>query len=167
MLSNLSYDQIIWMTAFAASLVVSYVLYIASYLTKKRHIDELALIAKAEGRELPSYEIDRVNSYWLGYLAALIIQLVIGTLIGWAALQIVSENLTLGWWTGPAVAAWAAVVGSLIVDKYLIHPIVDGKFYQTVEKGLLESFLAPDKTDPMSDESVRRLVEMLSEVLKK
>lgn len=168
MLSNLSYDQIIWMAAFAASLLVSYVLYIASYLTKKRHIDELALLAKTEGRELPTYEIERINSYWLGYLAALLVQLIMGTVIGWAALQIASENLTLGWWTGPAFAAWAAVIGSLVVDKYLIHPIADGKFYQSVEKGLIESFLTPDrKADPLNDDSVRKLVEILSEAIKK
>ena len=75
-------------------------------------------------------------------------------------------GMHLGWVDGVievgTLAGIAAIVSGLLLDKYLIHPIADGKFMEEVETPLIEKFLgvASDAAED-APEDLKQLAQKL------
>ena len=84
----------------------------------------------------------------MGYRLAAIVAVLAAAAAGWAAAWFVSqEYAALTQVEDCVVAAAGALLGGLAVDRYVIHPIADGKFWEKVEVPIIERFLHPDQGD--------------------
>ena len=93
---------------------------------------------------LESVKIEKSKTFFFGYRLALIGLYFTAAAIGWALGWAVAQDHVLTWVEDAAVAAAGAVVGGLILDKYIIHPIADGSFFERVEDPIVQRFLQDD-----------------------
>ena len=145
-----------------AALVLGYVLYVAAYVKHKTEKQEdyydFAIREKdyciktgEDSREPPADVIlkkEKSESWYIGYRLAAVVAVLAAAAIGWAAAWIASQEYgELTQVEDCIVAAAGALLGGLVVDRYVIHPIADGKFWEKVEVPLIERFLHPDQGD--------------------
>ena len=145
-----------------AAVILGYVLYVAAYVKHKTEKQEdyydFAIREKdfssKSGEEIRDPPADVVlkkeksESWYMGYRLAAIVAVVAAAAVGWAAAWFVSqEYAALTQVEDCVVAAAGALLGGLIVDRYVIHPIADGKFWEKVEVPIIERFLHPDQGD--------------------
>lgn len=90
---------------------------------------------------LESVKIEKSKTFFFGYRLALIGLYFVAAAIGWALGWAVAQDHVLTWVEDAAVAAAGAVIGGLILDKYIIHPIADGSFFEKVEDPIVQRFL--------------------------
>ena len=90
---------------------------------------------------LESVKIEKSKTFFFGYRLALIGLYFAAAAIGWALGWAVAQDHILTWVEDAAVAAAGAVIGGLILDKYIIHPIADGSFFEKVEDPIVQRFL--------------------------
>lgn len=159
-------DWVIVATIGGAALI-GYVTYIAAYVKHKKDKAAAEQSARLEGKSLPSYELEKVDRWFHGYSLALVVEVVLAGVCGWAMVNVVNEVYALNAVTAPYVAFIASVVYGLLIDRFVIHPIADGVFYEKVEQPLIEEFLRPDQGTPQVKDNTERIVELLSELLKK
>ena len=101
---------------------------------------------------------EKVESWYVGYRLAAIVAVVAAAAAGWAAAWFVSqEYAALTQVEDCIVAAAGALLGGLVVDRYVIHPIADGKFWEKVEVPIIERFLHPDQVDVEAPAKVSKL----------
>ena len=127
-----------------AAVLLGWACYVTAYVKHKNDAKDLMNRAQVAGAEVSDWEKirnERSSSWYLGYRLALVGLIIAATAIGWAAAYIVSGEYVLDWAEDAAVAAAAAVIGGMILDKYIIHPIADGKFFEKVEDPLVDYFL--------------------------
>ena len=130
--------------AAVAAVLLGWACYVTAYVKHKNDAKDLMNRAQVAGAEVSDWEKirnERSSSWYLGYRLALVGLIIAATAIGWAAAYIVSGEYVLDWAEDAAVAAAAAVIGGMILDKYIIHPIADGKFFEKVEDPLVDYFL--------------------------
>lgn len=148
-----------------AALVLGYVLYVAAYVKhkteKQEDYYEVAVANKDYSSSIPSDLVlkkEKVESWYMGYRLAAIVAVLAAAAVGWAAAWFVSqEYAALTQVEDCVVAAAGALLGGLAVDRYVIHPIADGKFWEKVEVPIIERFLHPDQGDveaPAIEEAV-------------
>lgn len=145
-----------------AALVLGYVLYVAAYVKHKTEKQEdyydFAIRGKdfcsksgEEIRDPPADVIlkkEKSESWYIGYRLAAVVAVVAAAAAGWAAAWIASQEYgELTQVEDCIVAAAGALLGGLVVDRYVIHPIADGKFWEKVEVPIIERFLHPDQGD--------------------
>lgn len=145
-----------------AALVLGYVLYVAAYVKHKTEKQEdyydFAIREKdycektgEDSREPPADVIlkkEKSESWYMGYRLAAIVAVLAAAAVGWAAAWIASQEYgELTQVEDCIVAAAGALLGGLVVDRYVIHPIADGKFWEKVEVPIIERFLHPDQGD--------------------
>lgn len=145
-----------------AALVLGYVLYVAAYVKHKTEKQEdyydFAIREKdycektgETSREPPADVIlkkEKSESWYIGYRLAAVVAVLAAAAIGWAAAWIASQEYgELTQVEDCIVAAAGALFGGLVVDRYVIHPIADGKFWEKVEVPIIERFLHPDQGD--------------------
>ena len=155
-----------------AAVVLGYVLYVAAYVKHKTEKQEdyydFAIREKdycektgETSREPPADVIlkkEKSESWYIGYRLAAVVAVIAAAAIGWAAAWFVSqEYAVLTQVEDCVVAAAGALLGGLVVDRYVIHPIADGKFWEKVEVPLIERFLHPDQGDVEAPAKVSKL----------
>ena len=90
---------------------------------------------------LESVKIEKSKTFFFGYRLALIGLYFTAAAVGWALGWAVAQDHVLTWVEDAAVAAAGAVIGGLVLDKYIIHPIADGSFFEKVEDPIVQRFL--------------------------
>ena len=145
-----------------AALVLGYVLYVAAYVKHKTEKQEdyydFAIREKdycektgEASRDPPADVIlkkEKSESWYMGYRLAAVVAVLAAAAAGWAAAWIASQEYeALTQVEDCIVAAAGALLGGLAVDRYVIHPIADGKFWEKVEVPIIERFLHPDQGD--------------------
>ena len=163
-----------------AAVVLGYVLYVAAYVKHKTEKQEdyydFAIREKdfcnksgEEIRDPPADVIlkkEKSESWYMGYRLAAIVAVLAAAAVGWAAAWFVSQEYVLTQVEDCVVAAAGALLGGLAVDRYVIHPIADGKFWEKVEVPIIERFLHPDQGDvEASAKAVKKVMEETAPVI--
>ena len=136
--------------AAVAAVLLGYALYVAAYVKHKNEIrDEInkrAVATKDSG--LAPYEtgeerirIEKTTTWYNGYRLALLGLIVTSAAVGWVAAWAVGQDHVLTWVEDAFVAFVGAVIGGFCLDKYIIHPIADGSFFEKVEDPIVQRFL--------------------------
>ena len=136
--------------AAVAAVLLGYALYVAAYVKHKNEIrDEInkrAVATKDSG--LAPYEtgeerirIEKTTTWYNGYRLALLGLIVTAAAVGWVAAWAVGQDHVLSWVEDAFVAFAGAVIGGFCLDKYIIHPIADGSFFEKVEDPIVQRFL--------------------------
>ena len=130
-----------------AAVLLGYALYVAAFVKHRNEIrDEANRGAVWGGKESPADDWlkirkEKTATWYLGYRLALVGLIVVAGAVGWAAAWAVGTEHALTWVEDCAVAAAGAVIGGLVLDKYIIHPIANGRFFEKVEDPIVEYFL--------------------------
>ena len=128
--------------AFVGGLMIASTLYIVGKVKQKYKLLDEKNAAMLAGEEYPSWKLERLETWFKGYRLGLIECMVLSFFVG-AGAAILGAHL--GWVHGAielgALAGLAAIVSGIFMDKYIIHPIADGKFMEQVETPLIEKFL--------------------------
>ena len=145
----------IMITRLIASAVIAVLLGWACYVTAfvkhkndiKDETNRMSVYAKVHSEQYVDIDawdkikIERSSTWYLGYRLALVGLIIVATAIGWATAYFVSGEYEISWVEDCLVAGLGALVGGLVLDKYIIHPIADGKFFEKVEDPLVDRFL--------------------------
>ena len=136
--------------AAVAAVLLGYACYVAAFVKHRNEIrdeiNKMSLAAKNVGQD-PSVSIgqevriEKTSTWYLGYRLALVGLIVVATAIGWAVSWFVGQDHVLTWVEDGALAAAGAIIGGFIADKYIIHSIADGVFFEKVEDPLVQRFL--------------------------
>ena len=136
--------------AAVGAVLLGYALYVAAFVKHRNEIrdtiNKMSLAAKNAGEEPEtslgqSVNIEKTSTWYIGYRLALVGLIVVSTAIGWALGWAIGQDHVLSWVEDAALAAVGAVIGGFILDKYIIHPIADGEFFEKVEDPLVQRFL--------------------------
>ena len=145
MIDNMIDIQISRLIAAAiAAFLLGWACYVAAFVKHKNDAKDLANRAEVAGAEVTDWEkirIERSSTWYTGYRLALLGLIVVSAAVGWAAAYLIGQEYALTWIEDAAIAAVAAVIGGMILDKYIIHPIADGAFFEKVEDPLVDYFL--------------------------
>ena len=149
--------------AFIGGLMIASTLYIVGKVNQKYKLLDEKNAAMLAGEEYPSWKLERLNTWYKGYKLGLIECMILSFFMG-AGAGILGAHL--GWMHGAielgALAGLAAIVSGLFMDKYIIHPIADGKFMEQVETPLIEKFLCIVTDAPEDDpEDLKKLAQKL------
>lgn len=138
--------------AAVAAILLGYACYVAAFVKHRNEIrdslNKAALADKAtKGSVTPNdvydeYKLEKTSTWYLGYRLALVGLIVVATAIGWAVSWFVGQDHVLTWVEDGALAAAGAIIGGFIADKYIIHSIADGVFFEKVEDPLVQRFLS-------------------------
>lgn len=149
--------------AAVGALLIASTLYIVSKIKQEYKVQDEKNTALLAGESYPEWKLERVETWFRGYKLALIECLLLGFFFGVGAGVL---GMRLGWVNGVievgTLAGVAAIVSGLLLDKYLIHPIADGKFMEEVETPLIEKFLgvASDAAED-APEDLKQLAQKL------
>lgn len=136
--------------AAVAAVLLGYALYVAAYVKHKNEkrdaANKTALRAKNDGMEYePTYfmktDLEKTETWYMGYRLALLGLIVTAAAVGWVAAWAVGQDHVLSWVEDAFVAFAGAVIGGFCLDKYIIHPIADGSFFEKVEDPIVQRFL--------------------------
>ena len=137
--------------AAVAAVLLGYACYVAAFVKHRNEIrdslNKAALVDKAtKGSATPNdvfdeYKLEKTETWYFGYRLALVGLIVVATAIGWAVSWFVGQDYVLTWVEDGALAAAGAIIGGFIADKYIIHSIADGVFFEKVEDPLVQRFL--------------------------
>ena len=151
--------------AAVGALLIASTLYIVSKIKQEYKIQDEKNAALLAGESYPEWKLEKVKTWFGGYKLALIECLLLGFFFGAGAGVL---GMHLGWVDGVievgTLAGVAAIASGLLLDKYLIHPIADGKFMEEVETPLIEKFLgiASDAAED-APEDLKQLAQKLRE----
>ena len=145
--------------AFVGGLMIASTLYIVGKVKQKYKLLDEKNAAMLAGEEYPSWKLERLNTWYKGYKLGLIECLLLSFFMG-AGAGVLGAHL--GWVQGAielgALAGLSAIVAGIFLDKYIIHPIANGKFMEQVETPLIEKFLGLVTDAPeVSDEDLKRI----------
>lgn len=150
--------------AAVAAILLGYACYVAAFVKHRNEIkDTVNKYAVSEKINSDQYagpnamdmiRIEKTSTWYLGYRLALVGLIVVATAIGWAVSWFVGQDHVLTWVEDGALAAAGAIIGGFIADKYIIHSIADGVFFEKVEDPLVQRFLqdAPLVVKEVADE---------------
>ena len=149
--------------AFVGGLMIASTLYIVGKVKQKYKLLDEKNAAMLAGEEYPSWKLERLETWFKGYKLGLIECMVLSFFVGAGAGVLAAH---LGWVHGAielgALAGLAAIVSGIFMDKYIIHPIADGKFMEQVETPLIEKFLGVLPVDPEdAPEDLKELAKKL------
>ena len=132
--------------AAVAAVLLGWACYVTAYVKHKNAVKDETNKVRLEEHRCELYEdeeirLSRSQTWYVGYCLALVGLIIASAAVGWAAAYIVSGEYVLDWAEDAAVAAAAAVIGGMVLDKFIIHPIADGKFFEKVEDPMVAYFL--------------------------
>lgn len=155
-----------------AAVILGYVLYVAAYVRHKNEKQEdyysyQIRIKEAKDRS-PADDVwpvpaeatldkEKTDAWYMGYRLAAVVAVLAAAAAGWAAAWFIGQEYVLTQVEDCVVAAAGALLGGLVVDRYVIHPIADGKFWEKVEVPIIENFLHPDQGDVEAPAKVSKL----------
>ena len=138
----------IQITRLIASAIIAVLLgwgcYVTAYIKHKNAImdeENKILLEGSDPYLSDKVRSEKVKTWYIGYRLALVGLIIVATVVGWATAYFVSGEHELTWVEDCLVAGLGALIGGLILDKYIIHPIADGKFFEKVEDPLVDRFL--------------------------
>ena len=173
--------------ATVAAFLLGWALYVAAYTRHKNSIRNeaniRALAAKdadvsGEQPTLERYRLEKTAAWYTGYRLALMVLFFASAGIGWALGWAIGQEHILTPVQDCAVTIAGALIGGLIVDKYVIHPIADGCFFERVEDPIVQRFLQDadvpvvqvkdekDQKDPFETWSFQDKVALLEQLKK-
>lgn len=136
--------------AAVAAFLLGYACYVAAYVKHKNairdEINKISLAAKNAGQE-PSVSIgqearlEKTKTWYFGYRLALVGLFIVSTAVGWAVGWAVGQDHVLTWVEDAILASAGAIIGGFCLDKWIIHPIADGSFFERVEDPIVQRFL--------------------------
>lgn len=147
--------------AAVAAVLLGYALYVAAYTKHKNEkrdtSNKLALMAKSgntgcDPTLMMKVDAEKTQTWYNGYRLALLGLIVVSAAVGWIAAWAVGQDHILSWVEDCVVAFAGSLIGGLVLDKYIIHPIADGSFFEKVEDPIVQRFLqdaVPD--DPVKE----------------
>ena len=149
--------------AAVGAFLIASTLYIVAKVKQEYKLQDEKNKAHLEGEAYPDWKLDRVRTWYKGYKLGLIECLMLGFFFGAGAGVL---GVHLGWVDGAieigTLAGISGIVAGLLLDKYLIHPIADGKFMEQVETPLIEKFLGIVPVDPEdAPEDLKKLAQKL------
>ena len=153
---EIEYTRLI--AAAVAAFLLGWTLYIAAYTKHKNAIrdeENKRLLALKDSGLTPQselvqeYRIEKTKTWYMGYRLALVGLIVSSTAVGWAVGWIVGQEHVLTWVEDAAAAVAGALIGGLVLDKYVIHPLANGSFFEKVEDPLVQRFLSDAVDDPV------------------
>ena len=149
--------------AAVGAFIIASTLYIVGKVKQEYKLQDERNKALINGDSYPEWKLERVRTWYKGYKLGLIECLLLGFFFG-AGAGILGVHL--GWVDGcieiGALGGISAIVTGLLLDKYLIHPIADGKFMEQVETPLIEKFLGIVPADPEdAPEDLKQLAQKL------
>ena len=143
--------------AAVAAFLLGYACYVAAYVKhknlKRDTANTLALMAKSsevvggspetvyEPSCMTKVDLEKTETWYFGYRLALVGLMIVSTAVGWAVGWAVGQDYVLTWVEDAALAAAGAIIGGFVLDKYIIHPIADGSFFEKVEDPIVQRFL--------------------------
>lgn len=137
--------------AAVGAVLLGYALYVAAYVKHRNEIRDninmMSLAAKNAGQDPEpsigqSVKLEKTATWYIGYRLALVGLIVVSTAVGWALGWAVGQDHVLTWVEDAALAVAGAIIGGFCLDKYIIHPIADGEFFEKVEDPLVQRFLS-------------------------
>lgn len=138
----------IQITRLIAALIMAVLLgwacYVTAYIKHKNKImdeENKILLEGSEPYSTDKVRSEKVKSWYIGYRLALVGLIIVAAAVGWAAAYFVAQEHALTWVEDCLVAGLGALIGGLILDKYIIHPIADGSFFEKVEDPMVTYFL--------------------------
>ena len=143
--------------------MVAYVLYVVAFVKQKNKLIDEMEKKMISGEQFERWRGERVATWYKGYKLGLISCLLLGFFFGAGAGVL---GVHLGWVHGcieiGTLAGIAAIVAGLLLDRYLLHPIANGKFMEEVETPLIEKFLGIVPSDPEdAPEDLKELAKKL------
>ena len=157
---EIEYTRLI--AAAVAAVLLGYALYVAAYTKHKNEkrdtSNKLALMAKdgnngCDPTLMMKVDAEKTSTWYNGYRLALLGLIVVSAAVGWIAAWAVGQDHVLSWVEDCVVAFAGAVIGGLVLDKYIIHPIADGSFFEKVEDPIVQRFLQDGVSfTPVKDE---------------
>ena len=168
---EIEYTRLI--AAAVAAVLLGYALYVAAYVKHKNAIRDVinkkAVATKDSGLELyetgeERIDIEKTKTWYNGYRLALLGLIVTSAAVGWVAAWAVGQDHVLSWVEDAVVAFAGAVIGGFCLDKYIIHPVADGSFFEKVEDPLVQRFLQDGTVaDPVKKKLFRKKEKKTSE----
>ena len=145
--------------AAVAAVLLGWACYVTAYVKHKNEIrdgiNKRSLAAKSYDDEVKlslgeEVMIEKTETWYNGYRLALLGLIVTAAAVGWVAAWAVGQDHVLSWVEDAFVAFAGAVIGGFCLDKYIIHPIADGSFFEKVEDPIVQRFLQ-DGLPPVED----------------
>ena len=130
--------------AAVAAFLLAWACYVTAFVKHRNDIRDMENRILLEGSALQDEDrirVEKVKTWYFGYRLALLGLYFVALAIGWCAAWAFSQDHAVTWIEDASIAALASVIGGLILDKYIIHPIADGKFFDKVEDPLVDFFL--------------------------
>ena len=168
---EIEYTRLI--AAAVAAVLLGYALYVAAYVKHKNAIRDVinkkAVATKDSGLQLyetgeERIDIEKTKTWYNGYRLALLGLIVTSAAVGWVAAWAVGQDHILSWVEDAVVAFAGAVIGGFCLDKYIIHPVADGSFFEKVEDPLVQRFLQDGTVaDPVKKKLFRKKEKKTSE----
>ena len=135
--------------AVVGAVIISFVLYVVAKIKHSTDILDAENAAKLAGEAYPEYKVKKANVWYKGYKLGMISCFLLALGVGFGTGVL---GVHLGWTDGAievgALGAVAALAGGLLLDRYMVHPIADGKFVEKVETPLVDAFLNPAPETP-------------------
>lgn len=163
-------DELIAMAigAVIGALLIAYTCYVVSKVKHDYEVRDAYNEAKLAGEEYPDWKLAKSSTWYKGYKLALVILAVVSALIGvGAALVVMKYGYADGMIESCTAAFIGAVVGGLVVDKKVIHPIADNEFLEKCETPIVDAFLQPApeaaESAPEIDPSVLAIARKLKD----
>ena len=168
---EIEYTRLI--AAAVAAVLLGYALYVAAYVKHKnailderndRALTDKILQVRSEDDLAFKVRVEKVSSWYMGYRLALLGLIVTSAAVGWVAAWAVGQDHILSWVEDAAVAFAGTVIGGFVLDKYIIHPIADGSFFEKVEDPIVQRFLQDGTVaDPVKKKLFRKKEKKSSE----
>lgn len=137
--------------AAVAAVLLGWALYVNAFVKHKNDIKDetnrMSVYAKEHSgqyAEIDAWDrikIERSSTWYLGYRLALLGLIIVAAAVGWVAAWIISGEYEITWVEDCIAAAAGTIIGGFLLDKFIIHPIADGRFFEKVEDPLVAYFL--------------------------
>jgi len=129
-----------------AAVLLGWACYVTAFVKHKNAVKDETNKSRLEEKRAELYEdeeirLEKSQTWYIGYRLALIGLILVAAAVGWIAAYLVGQEYILTWVEDAAVAAAAAIIGGMILDKFIIHPIADGSFFEKVEDPMVSYFL--------------------------
>ena len=152
--------------AAVAAVLLGWACYVTAFVKHKNAVKDETNKSRLEEHRAELYEdetirLEKSQTWYVGYRLALIGLILVAAAVGWIAAYLVGQEYILTWVEDAAVAAAAAIIGGMILDKFIIHPIADGSFFEKVEDPMVSYFLE-NGTLPVKEVKVKEKKEKKS-----
>ena len=164
-------DELIAMAigAVIGALLIAFTCYVVSKVKHDSEIRDAYNEAKLAGEDYPEWKLAKSSTWYKGYKLALVILSAMSAAIGFGVSVVAMKyGYADGMIESAACAFVGALIGGLVVDRKVIHPIADNEFLVKCETPIVDAFLQPadpvtEPAQPEVDPSVLAIARKLKE----